>query len=223
MGKKKKQKIQSSQKEDKKENQVDPKQEKSVEKKSNVDNSESKINNGLLLNCNINMDIFDIAIFGYIIFHVLLNPYTKVEENFITNNMYDHLIYKHDIPSYDFHEFPGVIERSFIPSLIISALSYPLHFLFTELNDFSCIISLYITRIILGICVFFSIKYVKNTLKTNSQIFGKDTSECFSILFLVQFHYLFYSSRPLPNTFALCIANYAYAFWLKRKWHLTIQ
>ena len=81
----------------------------------------------------LNFDIFDYTILGLTIFHVLINPYTKVEETFITNNMYDHLVYGLDIPSYDFHEFPGVVERSFIPSLIISAITYPFHHIFVEL------------------------------------------------------------------------------------------
>lgn len=74
-------------------------------------------------------DIFDYTMLGLIVFHVLLNPYTKVEETFITNNMYDHLVYGLDIPKYDFHEFPGVVERSFIPSLIISYIVQPFHHL----------------------------------------------------------------------------------------------
>ena len=78
-------------------------------------------------------DIYDIVMVSLIAFHVILNPYTKVEETFITNNMYDHLIFGSNIRGewinnqwksgiYDFIEFPGVVERSFIPSLIISII-----------------------------------------------------------------------------------------------------
>lgn len=103
-------------------------------------------------------DLYDLVMFVMIIFHVLLNPYTKVEETFITNNMYDHLVYKTNVKGhctttdcskvmeYDFIEFPGVVERSFIPSLIVAFLSYPVHHLLVELLQVSVVSSLYVTR-----------------------------------------------------------------------------
>ena len=51
--------------------------------------------------------------------------------------MYDHLVYGNDIAKYDFHEFPGVVERSFIPSIIISALTFPVHYLLVNVYNFS--------------------------------------------------------------------------------------
>lgn len=121
---------------------------------------------------------------------------------------------------YDFIEFPGVVERSFIPSLIVSIISYPIHYLMIEISKFSIVASLYLTRITLGAIVFFSIKFFKMTILKVLKC--RITAESFSILFLVQFHPLFYSSRPLPNTFALALTNIAYAYWMQRKWHLAI-
>lgn len=42
-------------------------------------------------------DLYDYFVLGLTVYHVLINPYTKVEETFITNNMYDHLVYKDNI------------------------------------------------------------------------------------------------------------------------------
>lgn len=39
---------------------------------------------------------------------------------------------------------------------------------------------------------------------------------------MVQFHPLFYASRPLPNTYALMIVNFGIGFWLERKWEKLI-
>lgn len=122
---------------------------------------------------------------------------------------------------YDFIEFPGVVERSFIPSLIISFLSYPVHHLLVELNQYSVITSLYLTRIVLGLLGFLSLRYVKVTIERVLK--SKTISECFSILFIIQFHPLFYISRPLPNTFAWALTNLAYAFWMQRRWEWTIS
>ena len=47
--------------------------------------------------CIFWFDLYDFVMLLLIIFHVLLNPYTKVEETFITNNMYDHLVYGNNI------------------------------------------------------------------------------------------------------------------------------
>lgn len=126
---------------------------------------------------------------------------------------------------YDFIEFPGVVERSFIPSMIISFLSYPLHYLLVNIQEYSVVTSLYLTRIMIGTFVFISIRFVKvsilKVMESKSQ--AHSVAESFSMLYLVQFHPLFYSSRPLPNTFALVLTNFAYGYWMQRKWGYTIS
>jgi len=58
------------------------------------------------------------------IIHVLAAPYTKVEETFQVNNIRDHLYLGIiDISNYDFIEFPGVVYRTFISSLLVASIA----------------------------------------------------------------------------------------------------
>ena len=60
-------------------------------------------------------------------------------------------------------------------------------------------------RVMLGLFVLRSFLRFKTAV---SRTLGKNTATWLTLLTVTQFHFMFYMSRPLPNTFALCFGEY---------------
>jgi len=86
---------------------------------------------------------------------------------------------------------------------------------------FSCLVSLYLVRIILGTYMFLSLKFIRSSLDLSYK--NQDISKFFYVIMLTQFHYLFYSSRPLPNTYALVVVNFGIGYWIWGKIEIWIS
>ena len=73
-------------------------------------------------------DLPYLALFLVSLYHVYMAPYTKVEESFQVQAVHDILylgVGRDSLGGYDHVEFPGVVTRTYIGSLVISLLSFP--------------------------------------------------------------------------------------------------
>eukprot|EP01083_Nonionella_stella_P226712 804901_1 len=68
----------------------------------------------------------DVCLFVIGALYILAAPYAKVEESFNMQATHDMLFYGYfNIEQYDHHEFPGVVPRTFIGSLLLSFIVQP--------------------------------------------------------------------------------------------------
>ena len=82
-------------------------------------------------------DVTDLLLFIYMSLHVIMCPYTKVEESFNMQALHDVWYHGSNVTAYDHLQFPGVVPRTFLGPLAVQAFLYPVHFLLnlTFLDD----------------------------------------------------------------------------------------
>ncbi|CAH4031800.1 unnamed protein product [Pieris brassicae] len=145
--------------------------------------------------------------------HVLLCPFTKVEESFNIQSFHDILYNRFNLSEYDHNEFPGVVPRTFLGPLFISALSSPVVGLL-HLSGINKFWTQYVVRLTLALAVIAAWSRLRNTLQ---KLFGNTFAWWFTIITVSQYHFMFYMSRPLPNIMALPLVLLAYDGWLSGK------
>ncbi|KAK9238171.1 Alg9-like mannosyltransferase family-domain-containing protein [Lipomyces kononenkoae] len=157
------------------------------------------------------MDLLDVLFLVLIIVHLVVSPYTKVEESFNLHAVHDLLIHGRDLQAYDHFEFPGVVPRTFIGALVVSLLAKPFQ-LFAPLSSKFAL--QYICRGILGVINWASIVSLRHTV---SKVFGRSTALWFALFQYTQFHTTYYASRTLPNMFAFPLTMLATSFLISGK------
>lgn len=142
--------------------------------------------------------------------HLLVAPYTKVEESFNIQATHDILVYGtpttdiyHRLSSqYDHFDFPGAVPRTFVGPLFLSSLSQPI----IALVGFQH--AQLVVRGILGLMNAGALLVFKSNVES---AFGRSTARWYALLQLSQFHVLFYASRTLPNMFAFGLTTLAFS------------
>jgi len=172
----------------------------------NVDD-EVVMNNGVLMKVE---KLLDYVLYIMAIFYIVICPYTKVEESFNLQAVHDLLQHGGDLDQYDHQTFPGVVPRTFLGPLLVSLFSFPLTSVATLLGGSKFLLQ-YIVRSVIACMVMGAFNVYKRAVRNR---FGGQVSRWLTLLTLSQFHFLFYSSRPLPNTLALIPVLLSLAFWL---------
>ncbi|OAE32668.1 hypothetical protein AXG93_632s1180 [Marchantia polymorpha subsp. ruderalis] len=74
------------------------------------------------------VDRWDVLMAAIAGLHIVLTPYTKVEESFNIQAMHDILFHQENLHQYDHLEFPGVVPRTFLGAIFVSMVAYPFVF-----------------------------------------------------------------------------------------------
>ncbi|KAI0309435.1 GPI mannosyltransferase, partial [Amylostereum chailletii] len=151
--------------------------------------------------------------------HVLLAPYTKVEEeSFNLHATHDVLMYgvlPDALPNYDHFTFSGAVPRSFVGSLALAALSTPVLHLATTFAYISSKLDVQIIlRLVLATINALALCLIRRAV---SRRYGRPTGLLFTLLTCTQFHLPFWMGRTLPNMFALFPVNIATYLLLDRE------
>ncbi|KAL6569275.1 dolichyl-P-Man:Man(7)GlcNAc(2)-PP-dolichol alpha-1,6-mannosyltransferase [Orobanche minor] len=162
---------------------------------------------------------YDMLLGSIATFYVFMAPYTKVEESFNVQAMHDILYWRHHIEKYDHLEFPGVVPRTVIGALLVSILASPF-VLIANLLQLPKIYSLYAVRLVLGCIILCTLRFFRIQIRKN---FGLQVEAFFVLLTAIQFHMMFYCTRPLPNILAFGLVNLAYGYWLKRSFYAALN
>ncbi|VDK89365.1 unnamed protein product [Onchocerca ochengi] len=156
--------------------------------------------------------LLDWLLVGICVLHIIMAPYTKVEESFNMQAIHDILYHRLNFNKYDHHEFPGVVPRTFVGAVAVSIPFVPVVSYF---NNISKLWILYGVRLLLGLTILFAFRKFAERIDKK---FGRLSGNFLRLTVATQFHFMFYCSRPLPNTFALLGVLWTYQKILDGNW-----
>jgi alpha-1,6-mannosyltransferase len=175
--------------------------------------------------------------------HVVLCPFTKVEESFNAQAWHDVRFLLLDgggsLDAFDHHEFPGVVPRSFLGAWAVALCARPVGWALDralpglsaalgaalpgsraaawaeEVCAHAGLRALLAARLTLAVLTWWSLRRLGRAVGLR---LGRDAERWLAVVCACQFHLVFYLGRPLPNTYALGLCALALARWLEGAW-----
>lgn len=83
------------------------------------------------MDVSFRFDAYFFIFFLFIFAHVMMCPFTKVEESFYVQAAHD-FIFTKNISNFDHQEFPGAVPRTAVPIFILSMVLKPLTAVFDK-------------------------------------------------------------------------------------------
>ncbi|KDR68602.1 hypothetical protein GALMADRAFT_146254 [Galerina marginata CBS 339.88] len=152
----------------------------------------------------------DALIFATGCAHVILAPYSKVEESFNLHATHDVLMFGvgiDNLHNYDHFTFPGAVPRTFIGSVLLAWLTTPVIRLAARAGFLSTKFDMQVlARLVLASLNAWMLCLIRRGV---TQRFGRVTGLFFSFLTCSQFHFPFWMGRTIPNMFATIPVNFA--------------
>ncbi|KAI3405469.1 ECM39 [Candida oxycetoniae] len=166
--------------------------------------------------------ILDAALVALMTYHLVISPYTKVEESFNIQAVHDILNYgfysSEELMNYDHQQFPGVVPRTFVGSLVLAAIAKPI-IVISSIFGVNLLqgSQLSLQSLVRGILGLINVLMLMRLRDSVNRITYRDKKSLrkgligfwFSVLLLCQFHLVYYASRTLPNFMALPLVNFA--------------
>ena len=154
----------------------------------------------------------DVLVLTALAFHLWASPYAKVEESFNLQAVHDILERGlFSIDTFDHLECPGVVPRTFLGALAISAVAWPAHVV-RILLGMPLLGSQWVARGALGLLSWLAYRHFRGGV---SNAFGPGVGGSLGVVFASQFHLPYYMTRTLPNTLSLMCLFIGYGAWLR--------
>ncbi|KVH97173.1 hypothetical protein Ccrd_000737 [Cynara cardunculus var. scolymus] len=163
---------------------------------------------------------YDVLLGSIAAVYVFMAPFTKVEESFNIQALHDILYHRHHIENDILIKFGFLATVGInLGALLVSILASPM-VVAINLLHLSKIYSLIAVRLALGFFILATLRFLRVQIRNK---FGLQVEAFFMILVAIQFHMLFYCTRPLPNILALGLVNLSYGYWLKGSFYATLR
>ncbi|GEQ72486.1 hypothetical protein JCM33374_g6173 [Metschnikowia sp. JCM 33374] len=172
----------------------------------------------------------DLLLVAVVVAHLLLAPYTKVEESFNVQAIHDilnHGVYPASVlDNYDHKSFPGVVPRTFVGSVVIAGIVKAIDFVYAQITGSSFVVDKssgqlhvqIVARVVLGLANVWGFLALRKSLiilsaspKKGKGVLSKEKLAgplFYTLMLLSQFHVMFYASRTLPNFVVLPLVNF---------------